>query len=212
MNPFCEAARHWIGPAGHANDLDPLQGLRWNHLRDRRVDLREYPPYTGGSPVPLSVSTIHALAEADLEPDEVCAVGHVLAELVEEQDLRVVLQMARTYGRPEPDDLELIGTAELDSLPALGVISVGDHRWRLELDDDVSCAGPHWSDALLTFETPSRTWTAELTPESPRVRLEIDLHEVEAVTLALYRTRSMRPDWTDLVGALTVPRRLLLRR
>ena len=210
MNPFCEAARHWIGPAGHANDLDPLQGLRWNHLRDRRVDLREYAPYTGGSSVPLSVATIHALAEADLEPGEVRAVGRVLAELVDEQDLRVLLQLARTYGRPGPDDLELIGTADLDTLPVL--VSAGDHRWRLELDDHVSCAGPCWSDALLTFETPSRTWTAELTPASPRVSLEIDLHAVEAVTLALYRTRSMRPDWTDLVGALTAPRRLLLSR
>ena len=190
MNPYISLAHGWIAPRGHAEDLDALQGLRWNRHR-AELGLTHLPAYGGSASPPLSVATLHALAWARMEPEEVLAVGAELRSAVERQQLGSTLALVRRCGAPTPSDLELVFSVDVPG-PSCE-LRAGDRRWRL--DPASGLVGPGWSEAL--FE--SRVETVDLWPDRPA-----QLPGGPA-RLSVFRTRSMRPDWTDLVAEASLP-------
>jgi len=182
MNPYAVLARAWVGPKGHAEDLDPLQGHRWNQFLVRHPDAG--PRWRGMQPAPLSVATLHELAAGALTASERAACGAALDAALDDQGLRSMPDLVRRLGAPRPDDLELAGFASVNP-PCTLVGPLGG--WRLEKG---RLEGAGWSEACLE--------STELFPGGHPVPLAPGV-------LWIYRTRAMRPDWTDLVGVASAP-------
>jgi hypothetical protein len=218
MTLYDALAQHWVAIHG-TSDLDPLVGTRWNAHRAERPELQALPAWEDdGTTSLLSESTLRALANQDLSPQEEATLSSRLEQAVASNDLHGLMEFLPQHPA-SPDDLELVG---------MGQLAAGEGAWRMLCQDiflaihltisggtlqvRIELGNGTWSDLVVTAHGEDDGESLELTPELRSGAAYVGPGGVLGLELGLYRYRHQRGAWRSLVAAALQPTEMELTR